>query len=439
MTVSPPPASGHPNSLPPLHQVAHPPLNLLNVPLAYLDAGDRKAIPEFHSHNPHERRSSSVPRKLAGRGSPSFRPPPPRLASPPSSNAISDAGSMAAFPYYYSLEAHVATPSNFYPDLFLTGNPAVAAHDPMEGTYDAQTYMFPAHLESRRIVSASAPQSHAGGDSRPSPYLPSVSSLTSSRGSSFDMDHSDRPPSAIAAPLPLLYSAHHHQPGPSSYAPQYEQEAMRSQQTTPDYNRYSSGSGISPSPYQSSSPIAQYSQPYYSTAASYASQPRPHAGYPARQPGAPDVRSPFSPQGHVGDLSLDHFEQNRPGKRRRGNLPKQVTDLLRSWLNDHLHHPYPTEDEKQMLMAQTGLTIHQVGLPRFRSVVCGYGLLTAARSATGSSMRAGAGSPPSRTRTRDRRGRAGQARHNRRTTRACAEKSRCFCFDGPGVHQLAYI
>lgn len=54
----------------------------------------------------------------------------------------------------------------------------------------------------------------------------------------------------------------------------------------------------------------------------------------------------------------------RPGKRRRGNLPKQVTDLLREWLNNHIHHPYPTEDEKQMLMAQTGLTIHQVPTPR---------------------------------------------------------------------------
>lgn len=47
-------------------------------------------------------------------------------------------------------------------------------------------------------------------------------------------------------------------------------------------------------------------------------------------------------------------------KRRRGNLPKPVTDLLRAWLRDHVQHPYPTEEEKQMLMQQTGLTIHQV-------------------------------------------------------------------------------
>lgn len=73
-----------------------------------------------------------------------------------------------------------------------------------------------------------------------------------------------------------------------------------------------------------------------------------------------DNRSPFSAGGHPVDMAMDHFDHGRPGKRRRGNLPKHVTDLLRGWLNDHLHHPYPTEDEKQMLMAQTGLNINQV-------------------------------------------------------------------------------
>lgn len=42
-------------------------------------------------------------------------------------------------------------------------------------------------------------------------------------------------------------------------------------------------------------------------------------------------------------------------RKRRGNLPKETTDKLRSWFLGHLHHPYPTEDEKQELMRQTGL------------------------------------------------------------------------------------
>lgn len=47
-------------------------------------------------------------------------------------------------------------------------------------------------------------------------------------------------------------------------------------------------------------------------------------------------------------------------KRRRGNLPKAVTDIMRAWFQDHIAHPYPTEEEKQILMHRTGLTISQV-------------------------------------------------------------------------------
>lgn len=42
-------------------------------------------------------------------------------------------------------------------------------------------------------------------------------------------------------------------------------------------------------------------------------------------------------------------------RKRRGNLPKETTDKLRAWFHAHIQHPYPTEDEKQELMRQTGL------------------------------------------------------------------------------------
>ncbi|CAG8951315.1 hypothetical protein HYFRA_00008065 [Hymenoscyphus fraxineus] len=47
-------------------------------------------------------------------------------------------------------------------------------------------------------------------------------------------------------------------------------------------------------------------------------------------------------------------------RKRRGNLPKETTDKLRTWFVSHLSHPYPTEDEKQELMRQTGLQINQI-------------------------------------------------------------------------------
>ncbi len=47
-------------------------------------------------------------------------------------------------------------------------------------------------------------------------------------------------------------------------------------------------------------------------------------------------------------------------RKRRGNLPKETTDKLRTWFVAHLQHPYPTEDEKQDLMRQTGLQMNQI-------------------------------------------------------------------------------
>ncbi|EWC46954.1 hypothetical protein DRE_03716 [Drechslerella stenobrocha 248] len=74
-------------------------------------------------------------------------------------------------------------------------------------------------------------------------------------------------------------------------------------------------------------------------------------------------RTPFSTSQLNHPSQMDHsdpYDQLRGGKRRRGNLPKQVTDLLRNWLHAHLHHPYPTEDQKLELVSQTGLTMNQI-------------------------------------------------------------------------------
>jgi hypothetical protein len=74
-------------------------------------------------------------------------------------------------------------------------------------------------------------------------------------------------------------------------------------------------------------------------------------------------RTPFSNSHHamyggsgfpygMGDSGHDSKQ-----RKRRGNLPKETTDKLRTWFVAHLQHPYPTEDEKQDLMRQTGLQI----------------------------------------------------------------------------------
>ncbi|KAJ1651579.1 Homeobox protein tos8 [Dispira simplex] len=47
-------------------------------------------------------------------------------------------------------------------------------------------------------------------------------------------------------------------------------------------------------------------------------------------------------------------------KRRRGNLPKPVTAILKAWLLEHVKHPYPTEEEKCALAKQTNLSLNQI-------------------------------------------------------------------------------
>ncbi|KAF2965303.1 hypothetical protein GQX73_g8262 [Xylaria multiplex] len=80
-------------------------------------------------------------------------------------------------------------------------------------------------------------------------------------------------------------------------------------------------------------------------------------------------RTPFSPVPYaprfqdafmrIGDYGMSTSGDGKQRKR-RGNLPKETTDKLRAWFVAHLHHPYPTEDEKQDLMRQTGLQMNQI-------------------------------------------------------------------------------
>ncbi|KAI8335635.1 homeobox KN domain-containing protein [Choanephora cucurbitarum] len=47
-------------------------------------------------------------------------------------------------------------------------------------------------------------------------------------------------------------------------------------------------------------------------------------------------------------------------RKRRGNLPKTVTAVLKQWLIEHCRNPYPTEAEKTGLKEKTGLTLNQI-------------------------------------------------------------------------------
>ncbi|KAI0180373.1 hypothetical protein GGR52DRAFT_240933 [Hypoxylon sp. FL1284] len=84
-------------------------------------------------------------------------------------------------------------------------------------------------------------------------------------------------------------------------------------------------------------------------------------------PGTLSPSRTFGRNGHYSENRTGHYSGQRAGpysetrhRRRRGNLPKETTERLRGWFLTHLHHPYPTEDEKNELMRITGLQINQI-------------------------------------------------------------------------------
>lgn len=111
---------------------------------------------------------------------------------------------------------------------------------------------------------------------------------------------------------------------------------------------------------QSEYPPPQYDQPppgygAPTFAGAYDSRPRHMA-----QPSYPPAYHPQEYRGHHEQFANSVGPMHAPDgkgtqRKRRGNLPKETTDKLRSWFHAHLHHPYPTEDEKQELMMITGL------------------------------------------------------------------------------------
>ncbi|XP_044739511.1 homeobox protein PKNOX2-like isoform X2 [Chrysoperla carnea] len=76
--------------------------------------------------------------------------------------------------------------------------------------------------------------------------------------------------------------------------------------------------------------------------------------------------APTTPGGSADDCDSDFTSRASSGthsssrKQKRGVLPKHATSVMRSWLFQHLVHPYPTEDEKRNIAAQTNLTLLQV-------------------------------------------------------------------------------
>jgi len=60
------------------------------------------------------------------------------------------------------------------------------------------------------------------------------------------------------------------------------------------------------------------------------------------------------------DTKRLHRPRGGNPKHKRANYSKEVTGLLNGWLKNHMHYPYPGEEERQELCRATGLTRKQL-------------------------------------------------------------------------------
>jgi hypothetical protein len=65
--------------------------------------------------------------------------------------------------------------------------------------------------------------------------------------------------------------------------------------------------------------------------------------------------------GHLGPMDGDQADDGTPKKgAAAARFPRAATKILKEWMIAHIDNPYPTEEEKEQLKSQTGLSIGQI-------------------------------------------------------------------------------
>ncbi|KAK4544666.1 hypothetical protein LTR36_003915 [Oleoguttula mirabilis] len=55
-----------------------------------------------------------------------------------------------------------------------------------------------------------------------------------------------------------------------------------------------------------------------------------------------------------------HYEYQHGKARKRSNLPKQSTEIMKTWFDQNITNPYPSEEQKALFSNATGISMTQV-------------------------------------------------------------------------------
>ncbi|ESZ89992.1 hypothetical protein SBOR_9622 [Sclerotinia borealis F-4128] len=179
-------------------------------------------------------------------------------------------------------------------------------------------------------------------------------------------NHTSKPPfhSPISEPSSVMYRPNL----PSLTTP--DRSYNRSYSQTPagrshsDYPSRSEYALEATRPYRQHNHATSHDKSYTSSQSDYGYQHPRNQSFSGPPCQLNQGKTPFTNGYHSGDYSLAAYQTQDMGdikpRKRRGNLPKPITDVLTAWFINHLEHPYPNEEEKQLLMRQTGLQLNQI-------------------------------------------------------------------------------
>ncbi|QIW94786.1 hypothetical protein AMS68_000304 [Peltaster fructicola] len=55
-----------------------------------------------------------------------------------------------------------------------------------------------------------------------------------------------------------------------------------------------------------------------------------------------------------------HYDYSQGKSRKRSNLPKQSTEIMKTWFDNNISNPYPSEEQKALFSSATGISMTQV-------------------------------------------------------------------------------
>ncbi|KAF2786207.1 hypothetical protein K505DRAFT_150719 [Melanomma pulvis-pyrius CBS 109.77] len=215
----------------------------------------------------------------------------------------------------------------------------------------------PSNAPEYSVYDARRPTSIAIDPALTSVYSPRV--LTHSGAPS----HHHRPSLPYPQPPPntATHARHQSSPVPHSHVAYHSQHAPNMIPPGP-YPSASLHHGVPydhrPSYYQDPH-AAQHGHPYGRAPHHEAYYSRP----PYTGPPHPSYENAYHHQSQPYNYTFQSalgVDNNSFSRKRRGNLPKEATGILKAWFSAHRESPYPTEDEKLSLCNQTQLSLNQV-------------------------------------------------------------------------------